>query len=100
MRLDGLERDSVDARRPVIPLGQPIRLTQRLLFANVNIQSPETPGRFRLRLDVYLPSQVLQSNRCLYHLTLAFHIDGTLTDSRAPSLHGHYSASSLVRTRP
>jgi hypothetical protein len=36
-------------------------------LADVNVQSPETPSRFSLRLDVYGPPQVLQTNRCLCH---------------------------------
>jgi len=55
---------------------------------------------FSLRLDVYPPSQVLQSNGCLSHLTPASPLDGETTCSRAPSLHGRYPASALLRTQP
>src|SRR5215469_1188259 len=61
---------------------------------------PETPGRFSLRLDVYPPPQVLQLNGRLCHLVLAFPLVGGIANGRAPSLRGHYSASSLLRTRP
>jgi hypothetical protein len=61
---------------------------------------PETPGRFSLRLDVYPPPQVLQIVGRLYHLVLAFPYVGDIANGRAPSLHGHYSASSLLRARP
>jgi hypothetical protein len=61
---------------------------------------PETPGRFSLRLDVYPPPQVLQIVGRLYHLVLAFPYVGDFANGRAPSLRGHYSASSLVWARP
>src|SRR5215813_12790919 len=38
--------------------------------------------------------------RRLCHLVLAFPIERDVTNSRVPSLHGHYSASSLRRTHP
>ena len=66
----------------------------------MDVQTPETPGRLSLRLDVYSPSQVLQIDGRLCHLVLAFLIDGEITNSRAPLLRGHYSASSLLRTHP
>ena len=53
-------------------------------------QSPEPPGRFSLRLDVYSPPQVLQIDGRLCHLVLAFLVVGDVTNSRAPSLHGRY----------
>ena len=53
-----------------------------------------------LRLDVYPPPQVLQIDGRLCHLVLAFLIVGDITNSRAPSLRGHYPASSLLRTHP
>src|SRR5271167_2675118 len=66
----------------------------------MDVHSPETPGRLSLRLDVYSPPQVLQINGRLCHLVLAFLMVGDATSSRAPLLHGHYSASPLLRTRP
>ncbi len=63
-------------------------------------RSPEPPGRLSLRLDVYSPPQVLQIHGRLCHLVLAFLMAGDATSSRAPLLHGHYSASPLLRTRP
>src|SRR5262249_52527713 len=44
----------------------------------MDVQTPETPGRVSLRLDVYSPSQVLQANGRLCHLVLAFLIVGEL----------------------
>src|SRR6478672_7006608 len=66
----------------------------------MDVQSPETPGRFSLRLDVYSPPQVLQINGRLCHLVLAFPYVGDIANGRAPWLRGHYSASSLLRTQP
>jgi hypothetical protein len=53
-----------------------------------------------VRLDVYSPPQVLQINGRLCHLVLAFPYVGDIANGRAPSLRGHYSASSLLRTQP
>ena len=62
------------------------------------------PGTSRtcrsLRLDVYSPPQVLQIDGRLCHLVLAFLVVGDFTNSRAPSLHGRYPASTLLRTHP
>src|SRR5208283_2064398 len=66
----------------------------------VDIESPEPPGRLSLRLDVYSPPQVLQIHGRLCHLVLAFLVVGDATSSRAPLLHGNFSASPLLRTRP
>src|SRR6267378_2464099 len=98
--LDGLKRNSVNSRSAVILLGQPIGFAQRLQLADMHVQSPEPPGRFGLRLAVYPPPQVLQTDGCLCHLTPTSRVVGGCTDSRVPLLGGHYSASSLVRTPP
>src|SRR5580693_7772259 len=66
----------------------------------MDVQSPELPGRLSLRLDVYSPPQVLQIDGRLCHLVLAFLVVGDFTNSRAPSLHGRYPASTLLRTHP
>ena len=66
----------------------------------MDVQSPELPGRLSLRLDVYSPPQVLQIDGRLCHLVLAFLMVGDVTNSRAPSLHGRYPASTLLRTHP
>src|ERR1700720_2860019 len=66
----------------------------------MDVHSPETPGRLSLRLDVYSPPQVLQIHGRLCHLVLAFLTAREATNSRAPLLHGHCSASSLIRTHP
>ncbi len=55
---------------------------------------------FSLLLDVYPPSQVLQLNGRLFHLTPASRFDVEITCSRAPLLHGRYPASSLLRAQP
>src|SRR6266851_843548 len=64
------------------------------------VSTQKSPGRFSLRLDVYPPPQVLQIVGRLYHLVLAFPIERDITNSRATSLHRHYSASSLLLARP
>src|ERR1019366_2799106 len=66
----------------------------------MDVQTPEPPGRFSLRLDVYSPSQVLQIVGRLCHLVLASLIAGEVTNSRTPLLRGHCSASSLLRAHP
>ena len=67
---------------------------------HMDVQSPKLPGRLSLRLDVYSPPQVLQIDGRLCHLVLAFLVVGDVTNSRAPSLHGRYPASTLLRTHP
>ena len=49
---------------------------------------------------MYPPPQVLQIDGRLCHLVLAFPYVGVVTNGRAPSLRGRYSASPLVRTHP
>ena len=49
----------------------------------MDVQTPETPGRLSLRLDVYSPPQVLQTNGRFCHIALAFLIEGETTNSRA-----------------
>ncbi len=66
----------------------------------MDIKSPETPGRFSLRLDVYSPSQVLQTNGRFYHAVLAFRVVEETTYSRVPLLRESYLASPLIRTHP
>lgn len=65
-----------------------------------DVQAPETPGRFSLRLGVDPPSQVLQTNRRFCHGASASRVVRGVTNSRVPSLHGHYPASLLLRTPP
>src|SRR5438034_2177117 len=100
LRLDGRERHPVNPRGSVVLFGHFVCFAQRLHLADVDVKTPETPGRFSLRLDVYPPPQVLQTNGRLCHLVLAFPYVGGVANGRVPSLHGHYSASSLVRTHP
>src|SRR5437879_10356667 len=49
---DGLERDPVDSRCPVILLCHPIGFLKCLLLADVDVQPPETLSWFGLRLVV------------------------------------------------
>src|SRR5215470_2633526 len=90
--LDGLKRHSVNSRSTVVLLGQPKGFAQRLQLADMHIQSPESPGRFSLRLAIYPPPQLLQTDGRLCHLTPASPLGGGSTDSRAPLLDGHCSA--------
>src|SRR5208282_2736384 len=99
LRFDGLEGHPVTSRSAIVLFGQRIRLAQCVQLADVDIESPEPPGRLSLRLDVYSPPQVLQIHGRLCHLVLAFLVVGDATSSRAPLLHGNYSASPLLRTR-
>ena len=66
----------------------------------MNIQSPKPPCLIRLRLQVYLPSQVLQTNGRLYHLVPASQCCRKIVNSRVPLLPGRYPGSSLIRTHP
>jgi hypothetical protein len=66
----------------------------------MDLQSPKLPSGFCLRLAVYPPSQVLQTERCFSHVTSAFHVVRGGTASRVPLLRSHYAASSLVRPPP
>ena len=84
----------------IVVLGHRISRMQRFDLADVDVQTPEPPRRISLRLDVYSPPQVLQIDGRLCHLVLAFLIKGETANSRAPLLHGHYSASTLIRTHP
>ena len=52
LRLDGLESDPIYAGGTVIVFGQRVRLTQRFHLAYMDVQTPATPGRLSLRLDV------------------------------------------------
>ena len=53
-----------------------------------------------LRLDVYLPPQILQTDGRRYHAAPASLVAERIMNSRAPLLHGRYPASSLLRTQP
>src|SRR2546425_2064111 len=66
----------------------------------MDVQPPETPGRFGLRLGVHPPPQVSQIDGRLCHLAPAFRVVGGTTSSRASSLHGNYPASSLLQAHP
>src|SRR5690349_17303318 len=50
--LDGLERDPVDSRGPVVFLRHLVSFLKGLHFADVNVKSPETPGSFSFRLNI------------------------------------------------
>ena len=54
-------------------------------------------GPSGLRRDVKSSPQVLQLDGCFYHGTPASHVGQDSLCSKAPSLHGNYPASSLLR---
>jgi site-specific DNA recombinase len=49
---DGFERDSIHSGSPVVFLGHLVGFAKRFHLAHVDVQSPETPSWFSLRLDV------------------------------------------------
>src|SRR5947208_250996 len=83
-RLDGLERDPVDTRGPVVLLGHRVGFVERLPLTDVDVQAPETPGRFGLRLDVDPPPQVLQIDGRLYHLAPASRVGEGVAEQQGP----------------
>ena len=68
---DVLEGDSVNAGRTFVLPGHPVGFPKCFHLADMNIQSPESPGLLGLRLDEYPLSQVLQIHGRLYHLVPA-----------------------------
>jgi hypothetical protein len=98
--LDGLKRHPIASWGAVVGLGEPGGFVERFHLADMDVQAPEPPGRFSLRLGVYPPLQVLQTAGRLYHFAPASHMTRGVTTSRVPSLHGHYPASALLRTPP
>ena len=67
----------------------------------MDVQSPELPGRLSLRLDVYSPPlRSCKSMDAFVISSLPSLWSETLPNSRAPSLHGRYPASTLLRTHP
>src|SRR5437762_10436723 len=50
--LDGLERDPINSGRPVVTFRHSVGFLECFHLADMDIQSPETPSRFSLRLDV------------------------------------------------
>jgi hypothetical protein len=57
--LDGRKAHPINARGSVVAFGQRVGFVKRLPLADVDEQAPETPRRFRLRLGVDPPTQVL-----------------------------------------
>jgi len=52
MRFDGREGDAIYSGYTVVFFGQLIRFAQCFHLTNMDVQTPETPGRVSLRLDV------------------------------------------------
>jgi hypothetical protein len=99
-RFAGLERHPIDTWRAVVFFSHPVGFVERFPFADMDVEAPEAPRRFSLRLGVYPPSQVLQTDGRLSHLAPASRIGGGVTGSRVPWLHGSYPASPLLRPPP
>ena len=76
------------------------RSLKRFHLTDMSVQSPKPPFLVRLRLQVYLPSQILQTNGRLYHLVPASQCCRKIVNSRVPLLLGRYPGSSLIRTHP
>ena len=66
----------------------------------MNVKSPKPPCFISLRLQVYLPSQVMQIDGRLYHPVPASQCCQKIVNNRVPLLPGRYSGSSLIRTPP
>jgi len=88
--------------RPIVPelLSAMAKATAYSIASSQSPDASQASWQFGLRLDVYPPSQVLQIDGCFYHFTSASHFVEGIMCSRAPSLHGRYPASSLLRTQP
>ena len=69
-------------------------------FQNLSRPYSTCSCRISLRLQIYLPSQVLQTNGHLYHFAPASQCCWKIVNSRVPLLPGRYSSSSLIRTLP
>ena len=66
----------------------------------MNVKSPKLPCFISLRLQVYLPSQVLQTDGRLCHPVPASQCCQKIVNSMVPLLPRRYSGSSLIRTLP
>src|SRR5271157_484527 len=97
-RLSGLV-EPLGSHRTASEFGTAIPYSTAFSRSPVGSGLAELPGRLSLRLDVYSPPQVLQIDGRLCHLVLAFLVVGDSTNSRAPSLHGRYPASTLSGRR-
>ena len=98
--LDGRERHTVNARGTAVASRHLVGLPERLRLTYMNVQPPEAPFLVSLRLEIYSPSQVLQTNGRLCHPVLASLVVGELFNSRAPLLRGSYTASTLLHAPP
>ena len=91
---DGIKCLTIDPSRTAVPLGYMVGLLEGLRPCHMDEDAPEAMCLFRLRLPIYPPSQLLQRNGCLCHLTLASLGQTELSSVRAlPSgcvlLHAH-----------
>jgi hypothetical protein len=98
-RLDPLERLPVGSGGAVIAHRLQIRRFKRVEFHDVDMQSPEAVRRDGFRSMAYRRAKLLQTDRGLYHPAHASP-RAPCASGRAPSLHGHCPASSLLQARP
>ena len=100
VRLDCLKRYPVNARGTVVGFGKRIRGAERFQLADVDVQAPEAPGRISLRLDVYLPSQVLQCDGRLLSSRPCLPCCRKSAAQQGPFARRALPVSSLLRTHP
>jgi len=77
-----------------------MRLIKLAALSTLSEHYSTCSSRISLHLQVYLPSQVLQTNGRLYHLAPASQCCRKIVNSRVPSLPGRYPGSLLIRTHP
>jgi len=98
-----LQRYPVKPWGAVVGLGHSRGLSKGLHCADLDVQAPEPPGRFSLRLPIYPPLQVLQTHGRLCHLAPAslsseeFHTGGSLGSTGTPPLLCSYGPLRLPR---
>src|ERR1035437_2011476 len=66
---DGLKCLPVDPGRTTVPHGYTVGLFKGLLPCHMDEDAPDAMCLFRLPLPIYPPSQLLQRDGCLCHLT-------------------------------
>src|SRR5215472_3828519 len=91
--LDGFERNPIDSWGSVVALSHLVGFLKRFHLADVDVQSPEAPGWFSLRLRSCKLTGAFIIHPCLPFV-------GVIANSRASSLHGRYAASLLLLAPP
>ena len=73
---------------------------QGMRICRTLLSCPLHPKGYEFALRYISSAAGLADFGCFYHFTPASQVGGGSTDSRVPLLHGHYSASLLLRTPP